>query len=114
MVNFNITGKIWWPLKSAFFKSMAGYMSPIYLYMSCNFDRVFKLMAWPQITKLKASLNFSTIKYTCTLFGFRGRKVFEPPRYMTVGQAAVQITQALANRERDGDPLKCKVIYTYV
>ena len=47
--------------------------------------------------------------FHCSLMGFRGREVYEPPRYMTVSQAATQLMQAMANRERDDHPLKCKI-----
>ena len=40
----------------------------------------------------------------------RGRKVFEPPRYMTVAQAAEQLLKAIDNRRKDDEndkQLKC-------
>ena len=41
---------------------------------------------------------------------YRGRKVFEPPRYMTVAQAAEQILEAIDRRRKDenGKQLKSK------
>ena len=42
---------------------------------------------------------------------YRGRKVFEPPRYMTVAQAAEQLLEAIDNRRKDDEndkQLKCK------
>lgn len=44
----------------------------------------------------------------CSSYFLRGRRVFEPPRYMTIGQAAGQLVRALSNRERDGHPLTCE------
>ena len=34
--------------------------------------------------------------------------MYEAPRYMTVGQAALQLTSALANRTSNNRPLKCE------
>ena len=42
---------------------------------------------------------------------YRGRKVFEPPRYMTVAQAAEQLLEAIDNRRKNDEndkQLKCK------
>ena len=35
----------------------------------------------------------------------RGRKVYEPPRYMTVAQAASQLLEAVESRKRRGEAL---------
>ncbi|KAL2089278.1 hypothetical protein ACEWY4_013966 [Coilia grayii] len=35
----------------------------------------------------------------------RGRKVYEPPRYMTVAQAATQLLEIISNRRHRGDDL---------
>ena len=46
-----------------------------------------------------------------TLHYCRGRKVFEPPRYMTVAQAAEQLLEAIDNRRKlaeDDKQLKFK------
>ena len=44
----------------------------------------------------------------------RGRKVFEPPRYMTATQATEQLISAVQNRkESEQVPLKCTIMYTY-
>ena len=48
-----------------------------------------------------------TENYLC----YRGRKVFEPPRYMTVAQAAEQLLEAIDNRRKNDEndkQLKCK------
>ena len=47
----------------------------------------------------------------CNFISCRGRKVFEPPRYMTVTQAAEQILEAIGSR-RDvtGKQLTCKFL----
>ena len=39
--------------------------------------------------------------------------MFEPPRYMTVAQAAEQILEAIDSRRKDGNgkKLKCKTVY---
>ena len=39
--------------------------------------------------------------------------MFEPPRYMTVAQAADQILEAIDSRRKDrnGEKLKCKTVY---
>ena len=46
-------------------------------------------------------------------YGIRGRKVFEPPRYLTVIQAPEQILEAIDSRRKDGNSkkLKCKKQY---
>jgi hypothetical protein len=41
----------------------------------------------------------------CTLghsFFFRGRKIYEPPRYLTVSQAAAQFLEIIENRKKSG------------
>eukprot|EP00731_Ephydatia_muelleri_P015235 Em0008g955a len=37
----------------------------------------------------------------------RGRKIFEPPKFMTVSQAAAQLLEVIAARSAAGTPLKC-------
>lgn len=39
------------------------------------------------------------------LSNFRGKKVFEPPRYMTVNQAVEQLLQVVQNRREQGEEL---------
>ena len=34
---------------------------------------------------------------------FRGRKIYEPPRYMTVAQAASQIVEIIQEKKKDSD-----------
>lgn len=53
-------------------------------------------------------LQYCVICIVWLLF-FRGRKVFEPPRYMTVSQAAEQLLTVLQRRRDEG---KCPGIYT--
>ena len=44
-----------------------------------------------------ASRNISLI------FFFRGRKIYEPPRYMTVKQAAEQLMEIVHNKRKESD-----------
>jgi len=36
---------------------------------------------------------------------FRGKKIYEPPRFMTVGQAADQLLQIIHRRREEGEEL---------
>ena len=44
--------------------------------------------------------------------GFRGRQVYEPPRYMSVGEAAQQLATAIQERRGNTEktPLECKLV----
>ncbi len=37
----------------------------------------------------------------CIMFTFRGRKIYEPPRFMTVEQAAHQLREAITKRAEE-------------
>lgn len=44
----------------------------------------------------------------------RGRKVFEPPRFMTIAQAAGQLLEAIEGRRKEGKPLQCEWMGGYL
>ena len=46
----------------------------------------------------------------CAYFFNRGNKVFEPPRFMSASDAAIQLLDIIRRRENDGLPLKGKAI----
>lgn len=39
------------------------------------------------------------------MFDFRGKKIYEPPRFMTVAQAADQLIQIIQRRREEGEEL---------
>ena len=45
---------------------------------------------------------------TGSMYSCRGRKVYEPPRYMTVAQAASQLLEVVESKQRKGEALRCK------
>lgn len=42
------------------------------------------------------------------MYSCRGRKVYEPPRYVTVAQAASQLLEIVESKQRKGEALRCK------
>lgn len=49
---------------------------------------------------LQADLSFESIRIFVL---FRGRKIFEPPRFMTVKQASEQLLEIVENKRQEGD-----------
>lgn len=45
------------------------------------------------------------LDYCTRLFCYRDRKIYEPPRYMTVNQAAEQLLEIVKNRRSRGDSI---------
>ena len=40
--------------------------------------------------------------FNCLVYCYRGKKIYEPPRYMSVSQAAEQLIEVVKNKTEEG------------